>query len=145
MLTIQDATLASIADAIRDKTGDSKALTPFEMADAIESISGGATIATGSFTTGTTSQERVEINCGFQPDIVIVDFLFNNQHTTCMCYTPHSSSVWDVRPAESVVHPVPMNTDGETGISEITSIGFNFRVKGSNTFGLPCDYIAIKL
>lgn len=102
-------------------------------------------VATGTFTTGSVAQQRVEINCGFQPDIVIVDLLFSNQHTTCMCYAPHSSSVWDVRPAESVVHPVPMNTNGETGISEITSTGFNFRVNGNNTFNLPCEYAAIKL
>lgn len=41
LLTIQDSTLADIADAIREKTGKSASMTPLEMPDEIKSISGG--------------------------------------------------------------------------------------------------------
>lgn len=42
--TIQDTTLTDIADAIRSKTGKTASMTPAEMVDEIESISGGGDI-----------------------------------------------------------------------------------------------------
>lgn len=45
--TIQDTTLTDIADAIRSKTGKTASMTPAEMVDEIESISGGGVITDG--------------------------------------------------------------------------------------------------
>jgi len=49
---IQGSTLTDIADAIREKTGDSALMTPAEMVEAIGSISGGGgtAIQSGHFT-----------------------------------------------------------------------------------------------
>lgn len=46
--TIQDTTLTDIADAIRSKTGKTASMTPAEMVDEIESISGGGVTPTGT-------------------------------------------------------------------------------------------------
>lgn len=45
--TIQDTTLTDIADAIRSKTGKTASMTPAEMVDEIEGISGGVDITDG--------------------------------------------------------------------------------------------------
>jgi len=60
LYSIQDTTLTDIADAIRSKTGKTASMTPAEMVDEIESISGGgsSTLITKTITeNGTYSAE----------------------------------------------------------------------------------------
>ena len=114
-----------------------------------EEISGPANYATGSFITGSSTFAKVEVNCGFQPDIVIVDMDFGNNTHTCATYFKTSnnfeSSFWDLRPMEGVRYEITLDrTEGETGISDITSTGFKYRCNASNTQNKACTYIAIK-
>lgn len=108
--------------------------------------------ATGSFTSGTSTYEKVEVNCGFKPDLVMVDMEFGNGYTRATYVstsafesTDHPTSVWDLRPLESVIYAItPESETGETGITDLTDSGFKYRVNGSNTFGKACTYTAIK-
>lgn len=113
---------------------------------------GGYTEATGSFTSGTTAQQKVEVNCGFKPDLVMVDMAFGNgfsraTYLSTAWYeeTDHPTSVWDLRPIENVIYAItPGSVSGETGITDLTDTGFKYRVNGSNTQGKACTYTAIK-
>lgn len=108
--------------------------------------------ATGSFTSGTASQQKVEVNCGFKPDLVMVDMEFGNGYTRATYVstssfesTDHPTSVWDLRPIENVIYAItPESETGETGITDLTDTGFKYRVNGYNTFGKACTYTAIK-
>ncbi len=111
--------------------------------------SGPSNYATGSFTSGSVSQQKVEVNCGFQPDVVIVDMDFGNDTHTCATYFKTSNglenSFWDLRPIEGVRYETTVgSTEGETGITDITSTGFKYRCNASNTQNKACTYIAIK-
>lgn len=109
-------------------------------------------IATGTFTSGTSAQQKVEVYCGFQPDVVMVDMEFGNGYTRATYLsteafetTDHPISVWDLRPMENVVYAItPGSVTGETGITDITSYGFKYRVNGSNTQNKPCTYKAVR-
>ena len=108
--------------------------------------------ATGSFTSGTESWQKVEVNCGFKPDLVMVDMAFGNGFTRATYLstawyeeTDHPTSVWDLRPMENVIYAItPGSEQGETGISDLTDTGFKYRVNGGNTQGKACTYTAIK-
>lgn len=108
--------------------------------------------ATGSFTSGTESQQKVEVNCGFKPDLVMVDMEFGDGFTRATYLstawyeeTDHPASVWDLRPMESVIYAItPESETGETGITDLTDSGFKYRVNGFNTQGKACTYTAIK-
>jgi len=108
--------------------------------------------ATGSFTSGTASQQKVEVDCGFKPDLVMVDMEFGNGFTRATYLstawyeeTDHPASVWDLRPMESVIYAItPESVEGETGITDLTDTGFKYRVNGGNTQGKACTYTAIK-
>lgn len=108
--------------------------------------------ATGSFTSGTESQQKVEVNCGFKPDLVMVDMEFGDGFTRATYLstawyeeTDHPASVWDLRPMESVIYAItPGSAEGETGITDLTDTGFKYRVNGWNTQGKACTYAAIK-
>lgn len=104
--------------------------------------------AQGTFTSGTTQYEKTEINCGFEPDLVIVNMAFGNGFTSATCVKNGNGlydSVWNLRPIENATYLITMgSSSGETGITDITSTGFKYRVNGSNTFGKACDYIAYK-
>lgn len=71
--TVYDASLTSVADAIRAKTGGSAALEfPTEFVSAISAIpsGGGAQVKTGTFTGDGTINAALSI--GFEPDIVVI-------------------------------------------------------------------------
>lgn len=57
--TIQDTTLTDIADAIRSKTGKTASMTPVEMVNEIESISGGGDITDGIVVTAIDADKYV--------------------------------------------------------------------------------------
>lgn len=105
--------------------------------------------ACGSFTTGSTRYEKNEIDCGFQPDYVEVKMEFGNGYTYANAYMEsrgtYGKSFWDLRPIEDNVYELQLgSTEGETGISDITSTGFKYRVNGNNTQNKACTYKAMK-
>ena len=107
---------------------------------------------TGSFTSASSGGQKVEVNCGFKPDLVMVDMEFGNGFTRATYLstawyeeTDHPSSVWDLRPMENVIYAiVPGSVNGETGITDLTDTGFKYRSNGSNTTNKACTYTAIK-
>ena len=108
--------------------------------------------ATGSFTSASSGGQKVEVNCGFKPDLVMVDMEFGNGFTRATYLstawyeeTDHPSSVWDLRPMENVIYAItPGSVSGETGITDLTDTGFKYRSNGSNTTNKACTYTAIK-
>lgn len=106
-----------------------------------------AKMATGSFTSGANQYDKVEINCGFKPDYVIVKMAFRGGYSHAM-YSGQdtwSFSYWDLRPIENTGYLLTLGqATGETGISDITDTGFKYRVNASNTRSQACEYIAIK-
>lgn len=118
----------------------------------INFVSGGNTsdIATGTFTSSDTQYGIVSINCGFEPDFVIVTLPFGNDDTTSYWWNGASwgntYACWNLYPAEGSVYFVELGRQiGETGIQDITSNGFTFMSNGWNTLGVTCSYIAGKL
>lgn len=113
---------------------------------------GGYTEATGSFTSGSSQGAKVEVNCGFKPDLVMVDMEFGNgfsraTYLSTAWYeaTDHPISVWDLRPMENVIYAItPGSVGGETGITDLTDTGFKYRSNGWNTQNKACTYTAIK-
>ena len=107
---------------------------------------------TGSFTSASSGGQKVEVNCGFKPDLVMVDMEFGNGFTRATYLstawyeeTDHPASVWDLRPMENVIYAiVPESVNGETGITDLTDTGFKYRSNGSNTTNKACTYTAIK-
>ena len=107
---------------------------------------------TGSFTSASSGGQKVEVNCGFKPDLVMVDMEFGNGFTRATYLstawyeeTDHPASVWDLRPMENVIYAiVPGSVSGETGITDLTDTGFKYRSNGSNTTNKACTYTAIK-
>lgn len=79
---ITEATLTVIADAIREKAGTSAAMRPGEMATLIQSISGGAKVAWGSFMPRLSTTTSVDIthNLGVVPNLIAI-FIKNNLQT----------------------------------------------------------------
>lgn len=108
--------------------------------------------ATGSFTSASSGGQKVEVNCGFKPDLVMVDMEFGNGFTRATYLstawyeeTDHPISVWDLRPMENVIYAItPGSVDGETGITDLTDTGFKYRSNGGNTLDKACTYTAIK-
>ena len=66
-----DADLITVADAIRSKVQTSASLVfPNEFREAIESISTGVEVKKQSGTFDAFDSTRIDISCGFQPDLV---------------------------------------------------------------------------
>ena len=108
--------------------------------------------ATGLFTSASSAGQKVEVDCGFKPDLVMVDMEFGNGFTRSTYLstawyeeTDHPASVWDLRPMENVIYAItPGSVTGETGITDLTDTGFKYRSNGSNTVNKACTYTAIK-
>lgn len=110
---------------------------------------GGAQVDTGTFTSSSQQYGIVTINCGFQPDLVMVTLPFDGVDTTSFWWREASwnstMAQWDLLPAEWSAYPVDLGRQyGETGIQQITSNGFTFMSNAWNTQGVVCKYIAIK-
>lgn len=107
---------------------------------------------TGSFTSASSGGQKVEVDCGFKPDLVMVDMEFGNGFTRATYLstawyeeTDHPISVWDLRPMENVIYAItPGSESGETGITDLTDTGFKYRSNGSNATNKACTYTAIK-
>ena len=116
------------------------------------SIPSNCTKAEGSFTTGSTIDSVVEIDCGFEPDFIKVLMEFGTSQTTAYYFKTGNEdneeiSVWDLRPTEGAIYQIfePSGpASSETGICEITSTGFKYKAHGGNTTSKACTYVAYK-
>ena len=111
--------------------------------------SGGAQVSEGTFVTSDTQYGIVSIDCGFEPDLVIVTLPFGNDDTTAYWWKEESwgdqYSCWNLYPTEwNVYFPELGRESGETGIQNINSNGFSFMSNGWNTLSVTCKYIAVK-
>lgn len=106
----------------------------------------------GTFTTASTQGTEVTVECGFQPDYVWVKMEFSTGYTYAYYIDPHIASngrvsVWDLRPIENHAYQLIApngTTSDETGISDVTSSGFKYMSKASNTLNKSCTFIAYK-
>ena len=111
---------------------------------------GSAQEASGSFTSGSSAQQKVEVNCGFQPDYVEVKMEFESGYTYANAFMEtrtggEGKSFWDLRPIEGAWYEITLGSEtGETGITDITSTGFKYRCNGANTQNKACTYKAVK-
>lgn len=110
---------------------------------------GASQVATGTFTSASDAHGIVNVDCGFEPDLLIVILPFATGDTTSYWWREASwsqtSAIWCLKPAENNVYEVALGrTSGETGIQAITSNGFAFMSNGTNTLGKTCKYVAIK-
>lgn len=112
--------------------------------------SGGYTLVDkGTFVSDSDQYGIVDIDCGFEPDVVIVTLPLNNKDTTSIWFREASwagtQAIWELRPAENSTYFVNLDRQtGETGIQAINSNGFSFMSNASNTRGVTCEYIAAK-
>lgn len=100
---------------------------------------------TGSFTTGSTQYEKIEVVCGFKPDYIRVELPFSASNVTVATYDASVStttSTWYI-PGESRTYTITLGSaTGETGITDITDTGFKFRCNAGNTRNVQCTYSA---
>lgn len=117
--------------------------------DYTEPARGNATMKQGTFVSASSQYGIVAVNCGFEPDLVMVKLPFTGGDTTSYWEKGMSwaetKSMWNLYPVESVVYVVDLGrTTGETGIQAINNNGFSFMSNGGNTQGVTCEYIAVK-
>ena len=110
---------------------------------------GNATMKQGTFVSASSQFGIVDVNCGFEPDLVMVKLPFTGGDTTSYWEKGMSwaetKSIWNLYPAETVVYVVDLGRQsGETGIQAINNNGFSFMSNGGNTQGVTCEYIAVK-
>lgn len=106
--------------------------------------SGVADSTSGTFTTGGTQYEKVEVNCGFRPTYIQVILPFSNGDTyaTYDADISTTQSSWYI-PMESRTYTIDLGSEtGETGITDITDTGFKFRCNAPNTRNVQCTYSA---
>lgn len=145
-----EESVQAIATAIRAKNGSSDTYKISQMAEAIGNIPSGSTnIVSGTFTSASEQYGIVDIDCGFEPDMVIVSLPFDGVDTTS--YWERNISwadeyaCWNLYPAEGVVYFVELDREyGETGIQAINDDGFSFMSNGWNTLDVTCNYVAVK-
>lgn len=110
---------------------------------------GNATVKQGTFVSSSTQYGIVDIDVGFEPDLVLVSMPFGNNDTTSywernLSYA-QTDAIWCLKPAENVTYQVALNrASGETGIQAINNDGFSFMSNGANTRGVTCSYVAVK-
>ena len=110
---------------------------------------GASQVATGTFTSAAEQYGIVSVNCGFEPDAILVILPFVNGDTVSYWWKEASwsatSAIWCVKPAENNANEVALNrSSGETGIQAINSNGFAFMSNGANTRDVTCKYLAVK-
>lgn len=107
-------------------------------------------ISFGTFVTASTAYGIVNVNCGFEPDVVIVILPFANGDTTSYWWREAgwstTSAIWELRPAEGNAYVGALGrTSGQAGIQAINSNGFAFINNNyANTQGVTCKYFACK-
>ena len=111
---------------------------------------GNATVKRDSFVSASTQYGIVDINVGFEPDLVLVEMPLGNNVSTVSYWEKDLSyaqtdAIWCLKPAENVAYQVALDRQtGETGIQAINNDGFSFMSNGANTRGITCEYIAVK-
>lgn len=137
------------ASAIEKTQAEYDALTPAQKTNgAIYMVQAGEQPqdTSGTFVTGSTQYEKVEVNCGFRPDYIEVTLPFSSGDTTAIydASVSTTTSTWEI-PQESNKYTIELGSvTGETGITDITDTGFKFRCNASNTRGVTCTFTASK-
>lgn len=99
----------------------------------------------GTFTTGSTQYQKVDVYCGFRPKYIKVILPFSNGDTTAIYDSTISTttSTWTI-PMEHRTYTIDIGSDtGETGITDITDTGFKFRCNAPNTRNVNCTFEAL--
>lgn len=99
---------------------------------------------TGTFISASTSQGKVDIDCGFEPNYILVVLPFGNGNTYAIYAEMLSTTIskWWI-PMERNKYDIIIGSEtGETGINDILSNGFKFRSNGGNTQGVNCQVSA---
>lgn len=133
LYSIQDTTLTDIADAIRSKTGKTASMTPAEMVDEIESISGGgpSTLITKTITeNGTYSAEDDDAD-GYSSVTV------NVPSSAASSWTKVAETSYQVSTTNTSAQTV---TTWETGHSEIWTSDKILYVRIRDTAGKRTGY-----
>jgi len=109
----------------------------------------GAQVDTGTFVSASTQYGIVDIDCGFQPDLIMVFMPFTGGDTVSYWEKDadwaENNAIRCLVPAEGVAYDVDLGrVSGETGIQAINDDGFSFMSNGWNTQGVTCRYVAIK-
>ncbi|MCR5718678.1 MAG: hypothetical protein K6F80_06575 [Oscillospiraceae bacterium] len=147
---VSEGALVSQGSLTVDQNGTYDTTLVSELIANIAGGSGGdAQVSKGTFTSASTQYGIVDIDCGFEPDAVIVTIPFSIGDTTSYWWREASwsstSAFWNLKPAENAVYQVALGrTSGETGIQQINSNGFSFMSNASNTRNVTCEYIAVK-
>lgn len=108
-------------------------------------------IVSGEFTSGNARWQKVDVNCGFKPNYILVKMEFGNGYTYASAFMEpdgrnYAWSVWNLRPIEGNDYWITIGSEtGETGITDFTETGFKYRVNGNNTFSKHCQYWACKI
>ena len=110
---------------------------------------GNATVKQGTFVSASTQYGIVDVNVGFEPDLVLVSMPFGNNDTTSYWERnlswAETKAIWNLHPAEYAVYVNDLErATGETGIQAINDDGFSFMSNGANTRGVTCEYVAVK-
>lgn len=112
-------------------------------------VKGNATVKQGTFISASSQYGIVDVDCGFEPDMVMVKLPFTGGDTVSywekgLSYA-QNSAIWCLKPAENVAYEVALDRQsGETGIQAINNNGFSFMSNSGNTQGATCEYIAVK-
>lgn len=148
---IQDTTLAAIGDAIRSKEGSSSPIPVSEIASRIAAIETGVTVQRVSGTLKTTTSGSVNVNCGFQPDLVFLtkDYAIGND--LCSAAAAFAEETRGGNVAITMLSGDDSDTWSETIYITRTSTGFSaeayyfydFR-SGETAYDTTYSYVAVK-
>ena len=118
-------------------------------------------VITGTFTSASSWQtdNTVDVNVGFEPDVVIVRHRMTTDSSSdpnnlCMAmYMKEGTngsgdkSWWDLRPYSNnsfLIVSAGQVVNANTGIIAVSSTGFTFKTGYTDTQSVQCEYIAIK-
>ena len=106
-------------------------------------------VAEGTFVSSSSEHGIVDVEVGFEPDLVMVFLPFTGGDTVSYWEKDASWSstkaIWCLVPVEGTAYDVALGrNDGETGIQQINNDGFSFMSNGWNTQGVTCRYVAVK-
>lgn len=148
---IQDTTWTAIGNAIRAKDGTSEPILGSEIASRIAAIKTGVTVnrASGTFTTN--SSGSATVNCGFQPDFVVLTKNETDEYgyfyTTSIPFSDYSDkkmgiAMWSTNNTYPVYGIVP--TRSATGFT-VAARKYDDNFSESNLTNSSFSYIAYKI
>ena len=148
---IQGTTLTAIASAIRTKEESSDPIPVSDMASRINAISTGVTVQRASGTFTTNSSGSATVDCGFQPDFVV---LTKNETDSYGCFYAAAIPFSDY--SDKIMEIAMWSTNNTYSLYSISptrsAAGFTVAVRkyddnwsGSNLTNSTFNYIAYKI